>query len=249
MNDALPDPLARIALFEDLPPQALQRLGAGGALERGRLPPGRGAGMAQAEAIFHQGDLADAVYAVTGGPGRVHLGVTDEDGKRLMVEVLQAGDVFGEIGVILGGPRTTDAFAEGAVTIQRIPAAIFLEVLAEVPQLGQRLSTMLATRLRRTFSLFQAASFETVEQRLARQVLYLAERHGRRNEHGIRLSGQLRQTALADLLGTTTRSVITVLNAWRAREWVSYDGDKALLVLLRPERLRHLLRRGFDEDV
>ncbi len=243
MKDAA-HPLAAIALFKDLPPRALQRLGEGTSTERGRQAGGK-----RLDQIFRMGDAADAVFAITAGAGRVHLGVTDEDGKRLMVEVLQAGEVFGEIGVLQAGLRTTDAFAEGAVTLQRIPAAVFRDVLSDTPQLGRNLSLLLAERLRRTFSLFQAASFETVEQRLARQVIYLAERHGRRTERGIRLTGQLRQPDLADLLGTTTRSVITVLNAWRAREWVSYDGDKALLVVLQPARLQALVasdQRGTD---
>ena len=177
--------------------------------------------------VFRQNHKADAAYAIIAGPGRIRVGVPGQETKRLLVEGLHQGDVFGEIGVIENAPRTADAYADGPVRLLRIPAAAVLAALASPPRLDLNLSRLLAARLRRTFTLFQDASFETVEVRLARHVLYLAERGARRTERGIRIPGQLRQPDLADLLGTTTRSLITVLNAWRARNLVAYDGDKA----------------------
>ncbi len=228
-----PHLLAGVALFEGLPRAALDRLGRGVPLELG--------GPQQRNIVFLQNDPADAVYAIVGGTGRIRLGVPGQKEKRVMVEVLQPGDVFGEIGALESAPRTTDAYADGPVLLVRIVAATFLAVLSETPRLGVNLSRMLAGRLRRTFTLFQDASFESIEVRLARQVLYLAERDGRRTSRGIRLPGQLRQGNLADLLGTTTRSIITVLNGWRGLEWVDYDGEKALLIVLDEAALRGLI--------
>jgi CRP-like cAMP-binding protein len=77
-------------------------------------------------------------------------------------------------------------------------------------------------------------------------MLYLAEREGRRTVHGIRLPQRLRQGDLADMLGATTRSIITILNAWRADGTVLYDTDRALLTLCDPAALRALI--GQDAD-
>jgi CRP/FNR family cyclic AMP-dependent transcriptional regulator len=143
--------------------------------------------------ILAQDDPADAVYAIIGGPGRVRIGAVGRDSKGLMVELLGPGDIFGEIGVIDGSVRTADAFADGNVPLLRTSAPVFTETLAEHAALGRDLCAMLATRLRRTFALFQDATFEGLEVRLARQVLYLAGRGGRRSEHGLRLAGGLVQ--------------------------------------------------------
>jgi CRP-like cAMP-binding protein len=99
----------------------------------------------------------------------------------------------------------------------------------------------MAQRLRRTYELFQDATFETLEVRLARQILYLAARGGRQTQQGLRLSDRLRQADLADLLGGTTRSIITTLNAWRAAGLVLYDTDRALLTVRDIERLRAIV--------
>jgi CRP/FNR family cyclic AMP-dependent transcriptional regulator len=213
--------LHSVAVFKGLSGEALQHL----EQRVTTLEPRSG------DAIFSQGDPADAVYAIMGGDGHVRIGAIDRHGKALMVEVFRAGDIFGEIGVIDGGSRTAAATAEGRVRLAKIQQAVFLAALANHPALGDALCRMIARRQRRTYELFQDATFETLEARLARQVLYLAAGEGRPTEQGLRLTHRLRQPDLADLLGATTRSIITILNAWRNADLVAYDTDRALLTV------------------
>ena len=223
-------PLAGVAAFVGLDPADRDRLEQNSTI----IEPRDGA------EVFAQSDPANAVYAIVGGDGRVRIGAIDRRSKSLMVEVFGAGDIFGEIGVIDGGTRTAAAVAEGRVRLMRIPGKTFLDLLSRNPALGEALCRSLAQRLRRTFELFEGASFETLEVRLARQVLYLADREGRQTDQGLRLTQRLRQGDLADLLGATTRSIITILNGWRAAGLVLYDADKALLTLCNPSALRAL---------
>jgi CRP-like cAMP-binding protein len=155
-----------------------------------------------------------------------------------MVEVFRALEIFGEIAVIDGGARTASAVVEGRVQLMKIRRTAFLATLTRCPALGEALCRMMARRLRRTFELFQDATFETIEVRLARQILYLAEREGRPTQQGLRLAHRFRQADLADLLGTTTRSIITILKAWRAAGLVVYDTDRALLTVQNIAALR-----------
>lgn len=197
--------------------------------------------------IFSQGDPPDAVYAIVGGDGCVRIGAVDRQSKALMVEVFQVGDVFGEIGVIEGKPRTASAVAEGPLRLLRISASAFRDTLAKNPALGDAVCRMLARRLRRTFELFQDATFESVEVRLARQILYLADVAGRADRDGLRLGRRLRQSDLADLLGVTNRSIITVMNAWRAAGIVSYNTRTAILTVTNRPTLQGMLPQTHDE--
>lgn len=223
--------LASVAAFKSMNRGDLIRLELGGTI----LEPRDGT------TIFEQGDAADAVFSIVAGDGRVRIGAVDRHSKALMVEVFRAGDIFGEIGVIDGGSRTASAVAEGKVRLVKIRGAVFLDALARSPELGEALCRMMARRLRRTFELFQDATFETLEVRLARQILYLASRGGRQTQQGLRLPDRLRQGDLADLLGATTRSIITILNAWRAAGLVVYDTDRALLTVSDLEALRTIV--------
>jgi CRP/FNR family transcriptional regulator, cyclic AMP receptor protein len=198
--------------------------------------------------VFSQGDIADAVYAIVSGDGHVRIRAADKHSKSLMVEVFHIGEIFGEIGVIDGGPRSAAAIVEGRMKLVRIPGAVFLSALSRDRALGEALSRLFACRLRRTFGLFQDASFETLEVRLARQLLYLADREGRDTVQGIRLARHLRQNDLADLLGATTRSIITILNTWRAAGVVLYDTERAYLTLRDPGALRAIARQAADSQ-
>ena len=158
--------LAPVAVFSGLSGAELTRLERDSTI----LEPRDGA------AIFTQGDPADAVYAIVAGDGHVRIGAVDYHSKALMVEVFRAGEIFGEIGVIDSGSRTASAMAEGHVRLMKIRDAAFRATLASCPALGEALCRMMARRLRRTYELYQDATFENLEVRLARQILYLAER-------------------------------------------------------------------------
>jgi CRP/FNR family cyclic AMP-dependent transcriptional regulator len=190
--------------------------------------------------IIAEGDPADAIYAIVGGTGHVRVGAIDRHSKGLMLEFLGIGDIFGEMGVLDGSTRSADCVAEGRVRLVRIERHVFLDALDRNAVLGKNLSLMFAKRLRRVSILFRDATFAGLEVRLAKQVIYLASRDGRPKENGIQLAGRFRQNDLADLLGATTRSIITILNVWRAKGLVNYDTAKAQLTLCREDDLRQI---------
>ena len=227
-------PLSSVTMFQNMSSADRSLLEAGGLL----LEPRDGA------FIFQEGEPADSVYAVIGGDGHVRLGSVDRNSKALMVELSRAGDIFGEMGVLDGGPRSASAVAEGRVRLFKIRATAFEAAMGRSPELGLELCRLLTRRLRRTYELLQDAAFETLEIRLARQVLYLADREGRKIADGVRLGHRLRQGDLADLLGATTRSIITILNNWRNADLVTYDTEKALLTVRDVETLRALVKAG-----
>jgi CRP/FNR family cyclic AMP-dependent transcriptional regulator len=212
--------LRSMAVFKGLSGEALRQL------EQSCVPvePRHG------EAIFSQGDPADSVYAITHGDGHVQIAI-HRHRKALMVEILRAGEIFGEIGVIDGGVRTATATAYGRLRLMKMRQTVFLAALANYPTFGDALCVMIAQRLRRTYELLQDATFATLEARLARQIVYLASSEGRPTPQGVRLTNRLRQGDLANLLGVTRGSIITMLNAWRAKGLVIYDTERALLTV------------------
>lgn len=233
---ALAKELAAFPVFAGLPAEALERLAFGASVMQ----------LADGAPVFSQGDAADAVFAILRGDGKVRVGVPDATSKRLMVEVFAERDIFGEMAVIDGGVRSADAAASGNVRLLRIRAAQFLDVLASTPGLGTNLVKLLSRRLRRTFALFQDATFEPLEVRLARQLLYLASVGARRVEGGLRISGRFRQGDLADLLGATTRSIITIFNAWREAGILDYDAPKGFVTIVDEARFRAIVARASD---
>src|SRR5687767_9903532 len=89
--------LKRTALFGEADEQTLEHL-ADKAIER-RYKKG--------QLIFYQGDPAEALFVVI--EGRIKVVVTSEDGDEMLLVTLGPGDVFGEIAVIDGEPRSASA--------------------------------------------------------------------------------------------------------------------------------------------
>ena len=88
------------------------------------------------QVVIRQGDPADRFYLVASGSLRVtHVG---EEEERTLRD-LGAGDVFGEIGLLRGVPRTATVTALSEGTLFALEAADFAELVGSGPGLGSRL--------------------------------------------------------------------------------------------------------------
>ena len=91
--------LARHEFFHGLPSPTVQRFAS--RVRQAHYPAGR--------RIFSKGDPGHGLLAVLSGV--VKISVVSEDGKELALNLIGAGEIFGEIALLDGGPRTADATA------------------------------------------------------------------------------------------------------------------------------------------
>lgn len=77
--------------------------------------------------IVRRGDASDAGYFVI--EGRAVAGWDEEGGYRPL-EILNAGDFFGEIAALTGAPRTANVVAEEDTVLLQVPAASLREMSA-----------------------------------------------------------------------------------------------------------------------
>jgi signal transduction histidine kinase len=82
------------------------------------------------EYLFHEGDVAEGVALVLEGAVEV---VKTSGGDEHLLAVFEAGDFLGEVAVLDGQGRSTDARARGKVSLAWIPTADLLEVLISEP--------------------------------------------------------------------------------------------------------------------
>src|ERR1700688_2332656 len=75
------------------------------------------------ETIVAAGDPPDAFYVLRSGVARVL--VVGDDGEEVSLNVLRAGDSFGEGGLLEGSPRTATVRAAGDVEALRLDASLF----------------------------------------------------------------------------------------------------------------------------
>lgn len=108
--------------------------------------------LAAGDYLFRENDPADGVCLVL--EGQVEI-VKTAGNREQILECFQAGDFLGEVAVLDGRGRSTDARAREAATIAKIPTAVLLEVLAGEPvALTLSLFQNVLNHLRNTNDLF-----------------------------------------------------------------------------------------------
>ena len=190
------------------------------------------------EFAFHRGEDGSKAYLILNG--MVRISTLGESGKRIVVEIFRDGELFGELGVIDEAARTADAIAYGPAELLVIPSTAFNLLLDDSARFGKNMLGMVTRRLRRTYSLLEDASLLNLELRLAKQVLYLMGL-GATGGQKVRIHSRMHQEDLADLLGATSRSIITILNKWRTGQLATFDGRSAQLTILDLDRFRALV--------
>jgi CRP-like cAMP-binding protein/small-conductance mechanosensitive channel len=95
------------------------------------------------EVITRQGAVAHWLYILTAGEAEIRTSV---DARMRVVAKLTAPDVFGEMGLMTGAPRTADVVALTDVECYRLDKQAFERVLLERPEIAKELSERLAQR-------------------------------------------------------------------------------------------------------
>ncbi|GEP10474.1 Crp/Fnr family transcriptional regulator [Methylobacterium gnaphalii] len=97
--------------------------------------------------FFSQGDEADAAYLILEGEAAVSL---DSPQGVVQLALLGADALVGEMGILADQPRSATVTAQTAVTALRIDRGVFLELLAQFPQISIAVMRELALRLEQT---------------------------------------------------------------------------------------------------
>jgi CRP-like cAMP-binding protein len=216
--------LASVPLFRTLAEPALQELAS--ALRHRRY--------ARGEVVFLRGDPGVNLCIVE--TGRVKLTLTSEQqGREAVIALMGPGEVFGELALLDGTPRSADAIAVEPTQLQLLGRDDFVRFLHAHPEVAIALLEELARRLRRDVEVLQDATFLDVPARLARVVLRLAERQ----PDDSLCTPSTTQSNLA-AMALTTRETLN--------KWLGYFQDQNLL-RWEHGRVRVLNREGLEKRI
>lgn len=109
--------------------------------------------LAAGETVFRQGDPPDSVYFLASGQVEITIALTGTD-RRLRVQTLTRGSIFGEMAVLDPKPRSASIEVREAAVCYRLAAEDFERLKHEAPDLAFRLleniALIFAERLRAT---------------------------------------------------------------------------------------------------
>jgi CRP/FNR family cyclic AMP-dependent transcriptional regulator len=172
------------------------------------------------EAVFTQGDAADALYNLR--KGKVKVTVVSNAGKGAVIAVLGAGDFFGE-GCLAGQQlRMSTATAMTRCSIMRLERGTVMEMLQTEPAFAELLLSYMLTHAIRTEENLIDQLFNSSEKRLARALLLLAN-FGKEGKPETVIP-KISQDVLAGMIGTTRSRVSFFMNRFRRLGFIKYNG-------------------------
>ncbi len=186
------------------------------------------------QVILRQDAPGDAMYVVI--EGRVKVVLIGEDGREVILSVLGAGAVFGEMSLLDDEPRSAHVIAMTPCHVMTLYRGAFHERLRASPDLCLAMLAAMSARLRAADERIRALSLLDVNGRVAHLLLQQSTEAGsdtfpRRLTHQnmAELIGASRETVSRTLQHLVTRGVITV-----GRRQVSILDRAALEAAVRP---------------
>lgn len=222
--------LAQHFLLKHLPVDDLARLA--GLSTTKRLQAG--------EAVFMKGDPGNSMMAVLSG--RVRICAYSAGGREVVLNVINQGEVFGEIAMIDGGERTADAFAMEATELLVLSRRDFMPFLESNPSVCVKLLEVLCRRLRWTSEQLEDVNFLDLRSRLAKRILYLVD-HNDDQAAGEQPAGvRISQHMLASMIGTSREAVNKQLRFWEEEGVI--DVRRGSITVLSRDRLARIVEDG-----
>lgn len=182
--------LAQVPLFSHLSGTELAKLGA---VTRQRKYP-------KNSVIVFEDDAGDALYVVQ--TGRVKVVLIGEDGREVILSVLDAGDFFGEMALIDDRPRSAHVIAMEDSDLLILRREEFEQRLKESPSMALGLLKELSGRLRLADEKIGGLALKDVGGRVAQVLLRLAD-----DGDGKHITKRVTHHTIAQMVGSSRETV------------------------------------------
>jgi CRP/FNR family cyclic AMP-dependent transcriptional regulator len=170
--------------------------------------------------VFAQGDPGSCLYIIASG--RVKLTYRHIDGKEIVLNIVGASDIFGEVTAFDYGTREFTATAVTEVCAMAIERDQLLAWMGQCPEINHQLMRLLARRADVLANCVVDFDLADPAYRIARRLLLLGKRFGRREGDVVRVMHDLTLDEISLFAGVGGKAVDATLRDFRARGWIRF---------------------------
>jgi len=183
--------------------------------------------------LFVEGEEPRGVFILCSG--RAKLTTSSTEGKTLIVKVAEPGEVLGASATILGKPYEVSAETIEPSQLNFIKREDFMKFLGTHAEAcmhtAQQLSEKYHSAQREIRSLGLS---QTTSEKLARLILDWCDRGGEITTKGVRLKVLLTHEEIAQMIGTTRKTVTRLLSYLKRKKLIDVKGS-SLFVTNKPQ--------------
>jgi CRP/FNR family transcriptional regulator, cyclic AMP receptor protein len=186
--------------------------------------------VARGVTIFQKGDPGTSLFAVCSGT--VQMTALSTSGKNAVFNLIREGEIFGEIALLDGKPRTADAVAFTDCTLLVIERRDFIPLLRSHPDMAIKLLELLCSRLRKTSEQVEDLLFLDLRSRLVKTLLRLSQTAPNAE---ITIS----QDDLSHIVGMSREMINKQLQIWVKAGWLRLERRR--IAVLRADALAQIV--------
>jgi CRP-like cAMP-binding protein len=170
------------------------------------------------QVLFTEGDEGRDVVVLLDGSVKVVSAAPS--GREVILEVIDRGELIGEMSAIDGQPRSATAVALTPVEVSVIPTSEFQRFLEGHGSAATALLRLVVARLRHSSQ--RQLEFGTSDAlgRLCACMLRMLDRYGGTDDRGRHVTMPLAQHEIAAMTGLSREAVVKGLRSLRALGWI-----------------------------
>lgn len=166
---------------------------------------------AKGEVVFQEGERGDSLYIVL--KGQVKVCLYDEDGREYILAAIGRDGFFGELALIDELPRSANVITLENSELLIIRRHEFTRLLLENPSITIAILKVLSRRLREADERIKWLAFLSVEGRVLRYLLAVAEKSGVRVKDYIIIEKGPTQIEIASSCGCSRETVSRMIKS------------------------------------
>jgi CRP/FNR family transcriptional regulator, cyclic AMP receptor protein len=173
--------------------------------------------------------------------GSVKISVVAADGREAMLNIINSGEVFGEMALLDGRPRSADATAMSDCELVSIDRGAFVSILRGDPDVALKVIEILCARLRHSSDQLQDVMYLSAPARLAKTLLQLVTEP---TSAGSVQQAKITQREISQIVGLSREMTNKQLRMWERLRWVKLE--RGAVVLLQSGQLQKIAAEAID---
>ena len=183
--------------------------------------------------IINEGDDTDSLYIIDTGGVKVYL--SDDNGKEVVINTLQAGEYFGELAILIPGKRSASVVTTENASFKVIHKNDFKELLLNNPCIAYTLLENLARRVRDLTDNVKSLALQDVYGRVVKTLMALSVPFDPENNEKRIIRHRLTQQEIANRVGSSREMVARILKDLSLGNYISLENKQITINTKLPE--------------
>jgi len=180
------------------------------------------------QTLFYEGNTPAGLMCIN--KGKIKLFRTGKDGKEQIVSFALPGDFLGYRAIIADENYALSATALEDTVVCLINRDDFLGMIQKNSYISKKLMVSLCKELGLAMEKIQSLSQKSVRERLAEALFYLKETFSNEKSLSPFVDIILPREDIANIVGTTTETVIRTLSDFKSEKLIELEGKKIKII-------------------